>query len=240
MKNLIAISTGLIYKFTNSRDEMVEIIREFNPDGIEFHLADPQYVFDFTLNSKNLSYVKSLKRLSIHAPWIDMKYDQCSTISKLLSRLEEINRLLTSQNITFEIDTITDFSVFDNFQPIASIENADWRNQFHDPLQIKNILSQYKKWQFTFDFAHALALDDDVIPEFLEMKNRISQIHLSYLDRQSTEHRFLHQCNQEILDPIIQKLKLIPADIPLVLECVAATQSEISLIRNEIEFLKTL
>ncbi len=241
MNNLISISTGLIYKFTTNRDKMVKILKEFAPDGIEFVLAEPEYIESFSIQQENLAYLDTLARVTIHAPWIGMNYAENNKAYTTLSGLDQLAKMINAKNVTFDCAEIEDFTVLGKYDFQASIENDDWRKPINTPRQISNILEQNPNLFFTFDLAHALTLDHKLIPQYLDLfKDQISQIHLSYFNRQMSSHGFFCELSKSEQQKIIPYLKLITDNIPIVIECVANNLNEINLVKKEIVFLRSI
>jgi hypothetical protein len=241
MDNPISIGTGLLYKLTTDRDEMVEIIKQFDVDGIEFVLAYPEYVNEFKISLENISYLKNLKRVTVHAPWIGMDYCENENSYAVLEGLDKLYHKLNTKNINFDCAEISDYSVFIKYNYPISIENDDWRKKINTPAQIQKILKENPNLRFNFDFAHALTVNPNDIPIYLELfQDRITQIHLAYLDRDMTNHKFIHLAPKKERERIIDYLKQINSQTPIVLECVADSYDEVNLIKSEITFLRSI
>lgn len=235
MENPIVISTGLVYKFMNDRNEMIQRLKEFSPDGIEISFAYPQYLYEFVLESRNLMYLQGLRFNSIHAPWKEIVYGKNAI--PVLERIDTLYDSIHARNVVFHKAPEDDFSVLRDYNFAGSVENDDWKKGLNTPEKIGEILEQNPNLRFTFDFAHALTIDTGLVPEFLSFGNKISQVHLSYLDRQMPDHYFLFKHDSEEMRRLI---RMIPSNIPLVLECVADNPSEIELVRREIEYLRSV
>lgn len=234
MKNIISISTGLVYKFTSDRNKMIEMLRVYGPEGIEISFADPELLFDFKITDENVRYLKGLSYVSLHAPWKNIRYGKNSISIKTLQALKKLYVEVEAKNITIEPAEIDDYAIFNDYPLKFSTENADYRKSFKYPSEIKEVLLENSKFGLTFDFAHALTVDPDPINDFLDC-DRLQQIHLSYFSRELSDHSFLYKYSSE---KIIDQIKKIPEDIPLVLECVAEKEEQINCIAKEIEFLR--
>lgn len=241
MENKISISTGLVYKLTSNRDEMVDILRLFKPGGIEFCLAFPEYIETFDLNGENLDYVRSLGRVSIHGPWVGMNYGNNEKSKAVLKGLKKIVDLLDAANVNFDSGEISDFKIFSKADFPVTIENEDWRKKLNRPDDFVKIIKDNPFLNYNLDIAHAMTVDiNDVKTYFDLFGDKISQIHLSYLTKELKDHRFIHNLGEEDRGRVIEVFKWVPKKIPVVLECVADDEKEVSWIAKEIDYLRSI
>ena len=101
MKNPICISTGCVYRFSNDRNDLVEVLRQFSPAGIEISFAYPEYLLNFDINRKNLKYLRGLKFNSIHSPWKNVTYGKNKTSKEILQKISELYKQINARNIVF-------------------------------------------------------------------------------------------------------------------------------------------
>jgi hypothetical protein len=237
MDNPICISTGAVYKLTEDMNEKIGLVKEFSPDGIELCFADARYLIDFQISKENLSYLCGLKSVSIHAPWLGIRYSENPRCQDVLKAIKDLYYLINARNVVFHADFVGDFDVFRNCDFIYSIENNDWRHPFNTVSEIGVLLSENERIKFTFDFAHALSVLPASVPNFINhFKDKIIQVHLSYHGRELSGHWFLHKYDSEEMRNLIKQLKIL--DVSIVLECVANDENELSLIQNEIEYVR--
>ncbi len=239
MGNLISISTGLVYKFITDRNEMIRKLREFSPDGIELSFAAPEYLFNFSVTADNRAYLRSLPYVTIHAPWKTVVYGPGGNGQAVVAAIEKLYLEINAKNVTVHASEVQDFEMFHSPRCQWSVENDDWRKGVNHLEQIETILCRHPWLKFTFDFAHALTIDENEPKAYLEkLGSRMSQIHLSYLDHELQDHHFLCQHRNAQID-VLAKFAVI-AGKPLVLECVAGTEKEISWVSEEMEYIKQL
>lgn len=243
MKNPICISTGLVYLLTSDRNEMIEKIRKFSPDGIELSFDDPQYIFDFVINKENLRYLQTLRFNSIHAPWKNINYGNNQECKDTLKAIEKLYKQIKARNVAFHIfqtEKMRETKRFNNYNFISSVENDDCRNPGLNTVEkIEESLKINKKFKFTFDFAHALVTSPKDIPVYIsKFKDKIIEIHLSMLSKEMKDHWFLHKYDSKEMRNLLGNLKNV--DVPIVLECVASNQNEVQLIKKEIEYIKAI
>jgi len=237
MNNLICISTGADYKMSEDMNRKIELLKEFCADGIELCFADSQALIDFKITDENLYYLKSLKWVSIHAPWIGIRYGRNQRTDEVVKSMRYLSDLIDAKNVVFHGNFADDFSFFLNCDFTYSIENSDWRYSFHTVLEMEKLLAESDNYKFTFDFAHALTVNSSDVSVYMSrLKDRMIQVHLSYLDKQLPDHWFLHKHDSVEMRNLLSPLKDL--DVPIVLECVAANESELPMIKDEIEYVR--
>ncbi len=240
MMNPICISTGCIYRLSDDRNELIKIIKGFSPDGIELSFAYPEYLFNFAITPENLEYIKSLKFVSIHAPMFDIVYGDNQRSREVLKLIEKLYKQVGARNVVFHKDEVEDISEITKYDFTASLENGDYRKTIaNSPEKIQEILSRNPKLMFTFDLAHALSINGEDVPVYLEkFKRKLAEIHMSWQNKNPAQHDFI--CKYD--SPGIRKsLKSVDiADVPLVLEAGANNEAESRLLVDEIKYLKSI
>jgi len=239
MQNLISISTGFLYKITKDRNKMIEIIRGFSPDGVEVSFACPDRLLNFKISDSNLRYLKSLKYVSIHAPWINISYGDNQKSQDVLGSIKKLYSLIGAKNVVFHQEDIENIRCIANLNLVVSIENMGWNQKPNTIVETEKFLNKNKSIKFVFDFAHALTVSYDDIPLYLDkFKDRLIAIHISYKDRELKDHWFLHKHDSPKMRELLNEVKRF--DVPLVLEGVASNENEIPLIKKEIKYLKSI
>ena len=183
MKNIISISTGLVYKFYDDQSSRIQRMRSLNPDGIEICIADSEYVLSFNPTNELVQYLKSLKRITIHAPWIGIQYSNNPLCSKVLKKIEELYQLLWAEFVVVHSNWTDNYDIFRNYNFRVLLENEDYKfRQGITPDQIGRILDINPDIGFNFDFAHALTIWPDTVKEFIDrFGKQIAQVHMSNL-----------------------------------------------------------
>lgn len=127
MKNSIAISTGLVYKFYDDQPSRIERIKRLNPDGIEICIADPKYVLSFEPTTELIQYLKLLKRVTIHAPWIGMQYEDNPLCRKVLKKIENLYELFGAEAVVVHSGWTDDYNLFRSYNFQILVENEDYK-----------------------------------------------------------------------------------------------------------------
>lgn len=239
MQNPICLSTGCLYGLYEDRNEMIEVLREFSPDGIEISFIEAKYLLNFNISKTNLKYLKTLKFNSIHAPAIDIVYDYYQASREIFQKISELYKKINAHNVVFHKRCIKDYDLVLKNDFVSSVENEDWRIPGHKIDDMKNVLDENKGFKFTFDFAHALTVSSADIEEYINyFKEKIIQIHISIYNKELLKHDFLHKYHNKETRKLLQYLKSV--SVPLVLESTASNQKEIQLIKKDIEYIKNL
>jgi len=205
--------------------------------GIELSFAYPNDLLSFNINKNNLDYLRRLKYNSIHAPAMDIKYGINKTSKEVLQKISEIYKQINARNVVFHKTEIENYNLLVDNDFTISIENDDWRKPEHNVEDIEKILSKNKKLKFTFDFAHALSVSSSDITQYLnKFKDRLVEIHLSIINKDSEKHDFLHKYSNEKIINLLQPLKVF--SVPVVLEAAVLSFEEIGLLEEEIEYFK--
>jgi hypothetical protein len=234
MNNPISISTGCIHKFSDDRNILIEELKNMPVQGIELSFAHPNYLLDFNINKDNLEYLQGLRYNSIHAPWIDIKYGNNDVSKKVLVAIENIFKLIKAQCVVFHEEQIEDYKFIMNSNFLPAIENDDWLKPKHNTEDIRNILNSNQKFKFILDFAHAMTVSHaDVITYFNEFKDKLAEVHLSVINKESGKHDFLYKNKDKEINDLVSNLE--NGFMPVVLEGIASSLNDI---KEEIEYIR--
>ena len=237
MRNPICISTGCVYKLSDDRNDLIEELRKLSPKGIELSFAYPEYLLEFDISKNNLDYLRTLKFNSIHSPWENIIYGKNKTSEEVLNKISELYQQINARNVVFHKKQIENYNLIVDNNFVASIENDDWRKSKHSVEDIKIILDENKRFKFTFDFAHALSVSSSDVPQYINyFKDRLIEIHLSIIDKESEKHDFLHKYDNIEIRKLLRLLK--DSSIPVILESVVSGLEEIELLKREMEYIE--
>lgn len=235
MKNPICISTGFVYKISQDMNEKIRLLKQFPADGIELNFAFSRDLINFKITQDNLEYLKD-KRITIHAPWKDIVYGNNPNCINTLNSIQKLYNKTNAVLVNLHKKSGDDLNILKNYDFFSTIENNDWKGGLTSTKQLQEILKQNTNLGFTFDFAHSLSVSPELTTEYLaRLRSKITQIHISYLDKTMKGHDFLHKHNSKKIEGL---LKLIPDNLFLVLEAVASDETELPLIKKEIDYLR--
>lgn len=239
MINTICLATGNLHKIYKDRNKILPKLLDFSPDGVEINFAFPGYIYDFRPTKVEIAKLRKLKFVSIHAPCLDIEWGDNPESQKALQTIEKIYQKVGAKNVVFHENVDDDLSVTKKYNFNSSIENDDRRYKLNTPAKIANALKKYPHMKFTFDFAHALTVSPDDILEYIKrFKNKIAEVHLSWLGKRIADHRFLHKHDGIKIRKLLKTIKNL--QVPLVLESVVENKSQFNLIQEEINYLRSL
>ncbi|MBD3249506.1 hypothetical protein GF336_05655 [Candidatus Woesearchaeota archaeon] len=238
MKNPICISTGVLYQITDDRNKMIKLIKRYNPQGIEMSFAYSKYLLDFKISKSNVRYLQKLNFNSIHAPWKDITYKRNRKTKQIMDKIIELYLLIKAKNVVFHRNTINNLRSIIDPDISPSLENDDWKGPWETIDKIRNVVDNYPSLRLTFDYAHALTVSSMSVPDYLRnYRDMLSEIHISFLGRDMTDHGFLFQHDLLHLRNISQLSKNTYA--PFVLECVVPCPAKVDLLKKEVTYIKS-
>ena len=211
-----------------------------HPDGIELCIAFADAVLAFEPDKDLVKYLRTLKNVTIHAPWMGIQYgDEYS--KKVLKKIEELCRVLWANDVIIHGWWTDDYELFREYDFNVLVENEDYKFPLgNTPDKLGKILTENPDIGFNFDFAHALTIWPQATREFIDrFQSRIVRVHMSNLPmiERIKDHNFLHRDASDETLKLLQYFKE-RVNAPLTLECVAGTEAEIDLIQKEIEFIR--
>lgn len=237
MNNIISISTGCVYRTFPNKTEALKELLKLAPEGIELSFPFPEMIQEFEFTKEVLNKIRELKHFSIHASWKEVDFSSRDVIDKMLFKLEKLAQQSLAKNIVFHTDILSD----DFLQEVAkynfksSFENMDFRKESGQTLNdIKSILDQNEQFGFVLDIAHAIDLGEEATNELLQLRNRITEVHFSILNRGTGRHELV---SNENTPQIFEYLSDINA--PLVLE--GAVRNDIQKeILKEVDLIRSI
>ncbi|HOB89945.1 MAG TPA: hypothetical protein PKG74_01260 [Candidatus Colwellbacteria bacterium] len=234
MRRLISVSTGCFYKLGVSKEEIFGRLKALDIDGVEVLFNKPQDVFDFEISEDNSDFLRSLSFVTIHAPDNDLENPAAIEV---LNRLDHIYRLIYAKNIVFHVRKDDDLSIFFNYGFKASMENDDWRKEKETNTvpSIERLLRIYPRLGFVLDVGHADSVDPADAEKYADrFKDRITEIHLSRVDKEKREHDFMNRHRESLNKKVFEATR-----VPIIIE--GALQNEnVSALQKEIELARKL
>lgn len=202
----IGFSTGALYKYLPRVAELnADYFYSLGANAIEFTCSEEG--LDELLESVDLIKFDEFEYISIHAPKIMLK----DRGELLISKLEEINKKIRLDNITFHPDEVDDFSIFSKSNLPFSVENMDKNKSTGKTVEsLKKIFDKYD-FGFVLDVNHCFTNDPsgELLKSMIEnFGHRLRQIHLSgykvlHDPIVMTKQNFLIESIKELGKPII-------------------------------------
>lgn len=241
MPRLICLSSGLTYRLENNRNKMIDMLEQFQPDGVELNFPTPELLLNFSLTKRNIKFLGLLKWVSAHLPWVDISYGKNDQTQKIIKKITQLSKKLHIDNLVVHPLQVKNFKILADFNLPVSIENEDPKMPgFFIPNDFKKIFKNNPELHFNFDFAHAGLVSDKNIDNFIaNFKNKTIEIHLSSLKKGDIDHWFLKPFDSAKNCALISKLKQIK-NAAIVFECVAKDFNDLKKTKAETTYIKNL
>ena len=226
MNNLIGMATGSIHSWKNSLDEQITILKKLNVGCIELTFGTfPE--LDRKISEENLSYLRNLKYVSMHAPYMKNLSPYYYTTRREIEKVESVYNMIHADTVVFHPNLLR--IKLDTFMNIC-MENLP---DFCD-------VSVEKKHKLVLDTAHALSYGPGKIEELIG-KYDIQHVHLS--DRRYSEFRKKVRDHQQML--FCQEIHKFEAvrklSCPILIEISTKDRkNDIANLVNEVEFVRAL
>ena len=178
MNNIIGISTGAVI-WEEAINDKIAVLKKAEIKAVEV-LFRKTIDLDEKISSENISYLKQLDYLSIHAPFLNEKHRVFYKNDFFLKKIQQIYAFLNAKAVVFHPNLISNWDIFENIEMNACMENMPKRRGFF-------IEEALKRFRMVLDTAHALTYGQDFLDKLIsEFKGRIQHIHFS--DRRYSEY----------------------------------------------------
>ncbi|MBP9702674.1 hypothetical protein KBD69_03215 [Candidatus Woesebacteria bacterium] len=206
---MLGFSTGCLFKHSLSIHEIIGVIRATETDAIELNFGRVEEFINLSMSdlAKIKSEVSIFKKISIHAPFRNIRYDGNS--SELLSKLNVFALSIAAEYVVFHPDTIVNGEIIELvLGNVAAIENMD-KNKIYGT-NVGDLASLFEKMpsaRFVLDLNHVYTLDKSMKLSrvlFEEYKSRIVSYHVSGYGGESDLHTMLSKTSA-ILEAVPDK-----------------------------------
>jgi hypothetical protein len=180
----IGFSTSALHKININRfsKNALDYFRSLGCSVVELNcnfrnnLNDLSQIDKCDLNKFNL--------VALHLPYKDVSYKNDKSTKSILSKVRFLHLKYNFNLISFHPDKVEDWKVFKDFTnlPLA-VENMDCTRKDGRNIQdIKEILDDYKSFDFVLDLQHCYTIDKSMklaLKFVKKFKNKIKEIHIS-------------------------------------------------------------
>jgi hypothetical protein len=118
MPRIICLALGCIWRWDRSknRDKLISYMRRFDIDGIEITLSCKEEVYDLKLSKRNIEWLKSLKYVSIHAPFaLVRRAKDNNEIIKQLDKISSIYKKINAKNVIIHPTDLPDPEILNRY-----------------------------------------------------------------------------------------------------------------------------
>ena len=232
----IGFSTEAFYKWEVSKNEIIDILSSLGTNSIELLYPTTESLFSDRLSNDSIQKLNEFDFISLHAPFLNVKYKQNNENSRILSELNAIAEKVDVKVVVFHPDLVEDFSLLSTSGLPVAIENMDPRKKRgKDVNDLQSIFEEFPKFGMVYDICH-LSLVDPTLEEGEKMieifKDRIKEIHLSGIGKENESHVLLSESKNG--DELLEHSRLLKA--PKIIEGVFPSKDK-KFIEQEIKFI---
>ncbi len=231
---MICLALGSIWRWTDDWDRLMDYIRGLDIDGVEITLATKEELYSFRISEENISWLRGLGYVSIHAPFrLVRDADGGSEVVRQLDCIDELCHRTGARNVIIHPDNLPEPSLLRRYTFSVSTENLPPRTGI-DLIRLRRILKRYAGLGLCVDVSHAYLWSKDETQRLVSsFKERVSQVHVSGTYRKR-DHQSLKMVTEEFLLSVEPVAGL---GVPLVLEGDIRVRS-IKVLRSEIKTLR--
>jgi uncharacterized LabA/DUF88 family protein len=236
----IGFSNGALKNFDISDLEKIKIFKAAGANALEIPFREPESLFEFRLTKQLSDLLSEFDWLSIHAPFFNVTYENNDSTKKILSKLEELTKILPVKGIVFHPSNILDFDLLEKSGLPILIENMDLRKDSFKSIKDMEII--YKKYNFGFvlDVEHAFENDPtmNLAKDLIHlMGDRLKELHVSGARLKEN----IYENNHCLLNDSLYRKEILSVlkdlkHLPIILE-VAFNENEKYKIKQELNFV---
>lgn len=232
----IGFTTGCLYKTDISFGDRIKLYSSLGAEAIELSFSRPDELLKFKLKNETKKIIGKFRTVTIHAPWINVNYDDDTKTREILKSLRSLSNDVNPLGVVFHPDIIKDFNVLEISRMPIVIENMDKRKNYGNKLEhIKEIKDKFS-FNFILDIQHSYENDptNSLCRELIKlMGKKLKYIHISgYSD--DNNHALGFESKNKIEIEKILKLKL---NVPKIMEGIM-TQDINNKILKELKFIR--
>jgi len=216
MNKVLGFATGSIWRWMESdnRNELLDYIRPLGVQAAELTIGSELDLFSLLLSDENVSWLRGLQHVSIHAPDLHNSVGNPAGWIRQLNALENLTALINARIVVIHIEDLPPADILKTLSFPISIENTG-PGKYSSPREIADVLNRYPNFRLCLDLAHAALVSEEETGILIsQFRNRISHIHLSGVDG-NTDHQSLIDASESFYRSIIPALSL---DVPFLIE----------------------
>jgi sugar phosphate isomerase/epimerase len=208
----VGFSTG---DFENPRLSLNNRIKfcDYLGEALELSFRTPKDLFDFKLTNKIIKEIIQHKYVTIHAPFINVKYKPNKNTDTIIKKLGYLCKKLPIKGIVIHPHLVEDFSILEKSKLPFLIENMDKRkNVGTHPSHFKEYAKKYQ-FGFVFDIQHAFEHDPSMRlgKEILKiMGNRLQHMHVSGCNEKHRHYPTFISDNKKNITKILEMRIPVP------------------------------
>ena len=216
MKKPLGFATGSIWRWMKSanRNELLDYISPLDIQAVELTIGSEHELYALQISEKNISWLRGLNHVSIHAPDLHNSRENPNRLSRQLNAIENLVSLVKASSVVIHIEDLPPSEILDDLPLPVSIENTGPGN-YTSPRDIAEVLDRHPDFSLCLDLAHAALTSERETGILVSLfRERISHIHLSGVC-QNQDHQSLIGASDFFYSSILPALDL---DVPFLIE----------------------
>jgi len=216
MKKTIGFATGSIWQWlkTNNRNELITHLKQLDIRAIELTIGSEEELYALTLSDENITWMKELDHVSIHAPAFHTSAPEEAELQRQLEKMESLAALSQASTVVLHINDIPPVHLLESISFPLSIENTSIGN-YTSPETLEKMFSIYPDFRFCLDISHAALISDEETSLLISrFRDRISHVHLSGTSGKR-DHQSLIGASPQFYKSLIPAINL---DVPFLIE----------------------
>jgi len=234
---IYSFALGNIWRWAQSenRNGLLRYLKNLDLSGVEFTFPTENALYAFRLSKENLSWLKTLPYVTIHAPFNLFFEENQDNILHQMDIISSLYDTIRAENVIIHPTRSNAIELLKHFSFKVSIENMPPKMHF-DGIGLKKIFAAHPDFQFCLDVSHAYLWSKHETEKLINIfGERISQIHLS-----GTYRRKSHQSLLTVTDDFMHSIQCIKTlNVPLVIEEDFENKS-IAIVKKELSFIRRL
>lgn len=238
MKRIFSFALGNVWSWTSSknRDDLIKYARTLDVSGVEITFASKEEVCAFKLSNDNLSWLRQLDYVTIHAPFhLNRDSEDENEVIKQLDMISEMYNNINAKNVIIHTVSLPSPRILKKYSFKVSTENTELRGHVTIP-DLKKIFNQYPKIGLCLDVTHAYNWSKYETGNLVKaFKDKITQVHLS-----GNYRRKYHQSMRSVTKDFLLSIEPIKElKVPIVIEEDIKVKSQ-KYLKEEVDYIKNI
>jgi endonuclease IV len=238
MKRVISFALGNIWRWGESKNraDLIQYAKNLGVDGVEITFSSKEELYNFKLSEEDLNWLKSLKYVTIHAPFkLKRKSKDKQEIIKQCDIILKLYQQVNAKDVIIHPLDLPSPEILAKYPFKVSTENLVKKRNV-TITKLEKIFQEYPNIGLCLDVAHAYLWSKDETQKLIDaFSERITQFHLSGTYRKK-DHQSLRIVTKKFLSSIEPIKKL---NVPIVIE-EEIFAKDLNYLKEEVEYIKQM
>ena len=157
MPRYFSFALGNIWRWEKAKNKnsLLKYARSLDISGVELTIETREKLYATKLSQKNISWLRSFKYVSIHAPFFLVKDSESQEdLAKQLDAIAKLYKKVGAKNVIIHPDNLPAPGILEKYEFNVSTENLPSRSNYKSSW-LENIFRKYKNIKFYLDASHA-------------------------------------------------------------------------------------